>query len=520
MISLADMLLNYGLAMVFLVFILATVSICSIIYLIFLHIMHKRYAHIPSPKRASFILGHLPLILTGYKKGSYFVEILRQWIEENGDTIAIFMLHRVFVVTVDPYSVRDLMVTGGHPKDPDSYKVASYLFGERFLGNGLATSTDFIHWAHRRTIIAPAFHRRLLLNHINDFNQGADRLMSKLRSMASKDKPVKMLHQFNRAALDIIGKVAFGMDVDSLHNECSPFPNAIHTAMEGFSEYTKNPLSGINPFLRSFHKDVRQAIRFLRDTGQRCFQERIRQLEAGEDCPVDVLTLAIKAAETDKGFDLEALLDDFVTFFIAGQETTAITLSFTVMELGRHPDVLERLREEVQEQIGDKEVITYEDVSKLEYMNMVLRESLRLYPPSPMTFRKTLQTQDIGGYTMPSGTTVLLSTYISSRLEQFFPDHTTFDPERFNPNNEIRPSLYACYPFSIGHRNCVGQQFAQLEAKIILSKFIREFDFVLDSDQSLEAEQIATLRPKGEVTCFLCERSTPGGGHNRPGSLY
>ncbi|KAJ0061134.1 hypothetical protein NL108_008813 [Boleophthalmus pectinirostris] len=257
----------------------------------------------------------------------------------------------------------------------------------------------------------------------------------------------------------------------------------------------------------SYISEVRKACDLLRSTGAQWINERKTAMQNGEEVPKDILTQIIKSAGQEESMtkeDEEFMLDNFVTFFIAGQETTANQLAFCIMELGRHPDILEKAKKEVDEVIGMKREISYDDLGNLTYLSQVLKETLRLYPTAPGTSRGLIKDTVIGGINVPAGVTVMFSSYTCGRLEKFFKDPLKFDPDRFHPD---APKPYYCYyPFSLGHRSCLGQNFAQIEAKVVMAKLLQRFDFTLVPGQSFDIKDTGSLRPKSGVLCTIKHR--------------
>ncbi len=161
------------------------------------------------------------------------------------------------------------------------------------------------------------------------------------------------------------------------------------------------------------------------------------------------------------------MIDDFSTYFIAGQETTSNTLAFCFQELARHPEVLKRLRCEIDSVLGSKNRIDLEDLNKLNYLNCVYKETLRLWPPIPEIARLVDTDLSVEGYKVPKNTWIEVSTYVSARQNQYFPSPNEFKPERFfveeksgNYFNSI--DNYTYFPFSLGPRSCIGQNFAKV----------------------------------------------------------
>jgi len=469
---------------------------------------HRKYAHIPGPKRGSFFLGNVPEMQKAFSTGGSFVQKLLDWGLENGNTYVIFILQKELVVALNPEAVKELLVTGNFPKSKQDYESFQNVYGARFLGKGLVSDYDHGHWSPRRAIMNPAFSRSLLMPMMGEFNSSADRLMESLATVADGKTTISILGKLHRFALDVIGKVAYGMDIDSLHDDKNPFPSAVDKTFEGFREATRYPIERMIPFLRrEFKQEVRDACTLLRKVAVEKIEERRRALENDENSPEDILSYMIKAHEATDKKNYDVIEDDFITFFVAGQETTANSLGFVLMELGRHPEIFQKLRDEVDATLGDRSHIKYSDLNDLKYLDHVLKESLRMYPPAGVTFREIDRDgYELNGYGLPRGTHTAVSTYATSRHPDFVADPLRFDPERF-ADESTRPSAYVTFPFVLGPRNCIGQNFARMESKVLLAKFVQRFDFELDPNQSFDIEETTTLRPKGGTKATLKLRS-------------
>uniref|UniRef100_A0A3Q2VLP7 Cholesterol 24-hydroxylase n=1 Tax=Haplochromis burtoni TaxID=8153 RepID=A0A3Q2VLP7_HAPBU len=382
-----------------------------------------------------------------------------------------------------------------YPKDKFVYKKLFSLFGQRFLGNGLVTARDHEKWYKQRRIMDPAFSSTYLRGLTGTFNERAEKLMDKLADVADSKKEANMLHLVNCVTLDVITKVAFGVDLDLLKHS-SPFPKAIETCLKGMVSYLRDRFFQFNPKNRGYINEVREACRLLRTTGAQWISERKTAMQNGDEVPKDILTQIIKDSMTEE--DEEFMLDNFVTFFIAGQETTANQLAFAIMELGRHPDILEKAKKEVDDVIGMKHEISYDDLGKLVYLSQVLKETLRMYPTAPGTSRHIAEDMVIDGIHIPGGFVALVINTIFSN------DPLKFDPDRFHPD---APKPYYCYyPFSLGPRACLGKNFAQMEAKVVMAKLLQRFDFTLVPEQTFDILDAGTLRPKSGVLCTLGHR--------------
>ncbi|XP_068110469.1 cholesterol 24-hydroxylase-like isoform X4 [Hyperolius riggenbachi] len=387
------------------------------------------------------------------------------------------------------------------------YDRLSHMFGSRFMGKGLVTDRDYDHWHKQRRIMDPAFSRTYLIGMMGTFNEKAEELVERLAEKADGKTQVGMHDMLSRVTLDVISKVAFGMELNTIDDDQTPFPRAISLVMRSLVEM-RNPFIRYSLGKQKFIKDVQESVKFLRKIGEECIRRRQKAIEEGEDIPVDILTQILKGAAQEEDCDMEDLLDNFVTFFIAGQETTANQLSFTVIELARSPDIMKKAQAEVDEVIGSKRDIEYDDLGKLQYLSQILKESLRLYPTAPGTSRALEEEMVISGMTIPANVTVMFNSYVMQRMEEFFPDPLVFNPDRFHPD---APKPYFSYfPFSLGPRSCIGQVFSQMEAKVVMAKLLQRFAFELVEGQSFGIYDTGSLRPMGGAMCRLRPRANSG----------
>ncbi|XP_042359175.1 cholesterol 24-hydroxylase-like [Plectropomus leopardus] len=488
------------------VFLLFLVFVTFLGYCVYVKYIHMKYDHIPGPPRNSFLLGHSSTFLEIMRNGGVVHDKFLEWAEIHGPVYRLNVLHYILLLVTCPETTKEVLMSAKYPKD-SFYKKLFNLFGQRFLGNGLVTALDHEQWYKQRRVIDPAFSSLYLRGLMGTFNERAEKLMTKLTDVADNKTEASMLKLVNFVTIDVIAKVAFGVDLDQLENP-SVFPKAIEMCLKAMVFVARDVLFEYNPKNRPFIKKVREASHLLRSTGAKWVHNRRTAMQNGEDVPKDILTQIMKTAGKEENTtkeDEELMLDNFVTFFIAGQETTANQLAFCIMELTRHPEILEKLRKELDDVIGMKQDISYDDLGKLIYLSQVLKETLRIYPPAPGTTRDVPYDFVIDGIRVPAGATYFFNSYVCGRMEKFFKDPLTFDPDRFHPD---APKPYYCYyPFALGPRSCLGQTFAQMEAKVVMAKLLQRFDFSLVPGQTFDVEDTGTLRPKSGVVCSVRHRN-------------
>uniref|UniRef100_A0A8C5CKV2 Cholesterol 24-hydroxylase-like n=1 Tax=Gadus morhua TaxID=8049 RepID=A0A8C5CKV2_GADMO len=499
-------LANWACYAMFCIFLL--IAVAFLVYCLYIKHIHMKYDHIPGPPRDSFLFGHSRTMIGETQSGRNVHDKFLQWAEMYGPVVRINTLHVVVILVTCPEATKEILMSPKYLKHKLAYKRLFGLFGTRFLGNGLATATDHEQWHKQRRIMDPAFSSLYLRGLMGTFNERAENLMDELTNLADSKKEAKMLQLFNRVTLDVITKVAFGIDLDLNQNKDSPFPRAIEMCLTAMVHTTRDMLFQLMPKNRPFIKEVRESCQLLRTTGEAWISKRRTAIQNGEDVPKDILTQIIKSAgqeEERTKEDEDLMLDNFVTFFIAGQDTTANQLAFCIMELARNPDIMKKAQKEVDAVLGMKQEISNDDLGELTYLSQVLKETLRMYSTVPGTNRQLPEDMTISGVHIPAGTLCVFSSHVCGRMEKFFKDPLTFDPDRFHPD---APKPYYCYyPFALGPRSCLGQKFAQMEAKVVMAKLLQRFEFSLVPGQSFDILDTLTLRPKSGVVCNIKHRN-------------
>jgi cytochrome P450 len=244
---------------------------------------------------------------------------------------------------------------------------------------------------------------------------------------------------------------------------------------------------------------LRASHRRLDETISRLVAER--RVQPGER---DLLSLLL-ASRDEHGRPMtdEQVRDEAMTIFLAGHETTAVTLTWTWMLLAGEPAVERKLHAELAEVVGDR-LPTVDDLERLPYMERVLQESLRLYPPAWLIGRRVLADVELGGYSIPAGSIVILSPWVTQRDARFFAEPLRFDPDRWTADAEAALPRFTYFPFGGGIRRCIGESFALMEAKLLLATIARRWRFRLESDQRVDVLPRITLRPRnGMHMCLL-----------------
>jgi len=198
--------------------------------------------------------------------------------------------------------------------------------------------------------------------------------------------------------------------------------------------------------------------------------------------------------------------DEVVTLIFTGSETVALALSYVWYLLALHPEVQARLADELGEALGGRPP-ALEDLHKLTYTEKIIKEALRLYPPVWAFVRQAVRPVELGGYTLPAGTTVVMSQWVAHRDRRFFNQPSEFRPERWTAEFEGQLPKFAYFPFGGGQRTCIGASFAKMEITLLLATMAQRFRASLAAEFKLELLPSITLQPKRGVSVILHERA-------------
>jgi len=233
----------------------------------------------------------------------------------------------------------------------------------------------------------------------------------------------------------------------------------------------------------------------------------IQARRASAESRNDLLSMLLGAFDADTGARMSdrQLRDEIITLFLGGHETTAVALTWTWYLLALYPRVEDKLLDELHRVLAGR-APTVNDLPQLPYTEMVIRESIRLYPPAPGVAREPIEDVTIAGYEVPKRSLLSVNSYVMQRNPRFFPDPELFDPERFAPGWEERIPRYAYLPFGSGPRVCIGNAFAIMEAGLILATIAQRYKLSLEPGQTIKPIQLITVRPNAPIRMRLHRR--------------
>jgi len=367
-------------------------------------------------------------------------------------------------------------------------------FFHRLVGNGLLTS-EGEEWKRQRRLISPAFHRQRIANYADTMVGYTERLAASWRPGETRD----MHHDMMRLTLEIVVRCLFSADVS---NDVDHVGETLKQLVKPFAAQATLKWILNNRLPTPQHRRFNRWARKIDDVVYRIIAER--RAQATDEG--DLLSMLLRARDEDGSqMDDKQLRDEVMTLFLAGHETTALTLAWTCYLLGTNAEAERKFYAELDQVIGDRPA-TFADISRLKYTEQILKESMRLYPPAYGLGRDTINDCEIGGYHVPGGTQVFMFQWATHRDGRFFPDPLEFRPERWTEEFEAQLPKYAYFPFGGGPRICVGASFAMMEMILVLATVGRRFRLELVRDHPVETYPAMSLRPKNGVRVKICQR--------------
>ena len=365
------------------------------------------------------------------------------------------------------------------------------------FGNGLLTSEgDF--WLRQRRLAAPAFHPDHIATYGDTMVAYADRLVD-----GWGDGEVRDVHKdMMRLTMEIVAKTLFDADVDRDVDEVG---RAFEVALREIAGRIRRPVRIPDAVPTAGNLRYRRAVERLDQLVSRVIAER----RADPHDRGDLLSMLMSARDDDGNAMSDAQLrDEAVTLFLAGHETTAISLSWTWHLLAQHPLVKDKLVAELFEAL-DRRPATVADLPRLPYTDAVIKESMRLYPPAYVLGREAIDDCEIAGFRVPARATIYMSPWVLHRDPRWFVEPDKFLPERWLDGLVARLPRFAYMPFGGGPRVCIGDRFAMMEAALILATISRRYRLERTSDAEIVPFPSITLRPEGGVWMKVSRRSDP-----------
>src|SRR5271165_6546853 len=426
------------------------------------------------------------------------IYLFEHLVEEYGD-IAHYKIgwHHILFLNHPDY-IREVLVV----QNDNFIKERTVQRSKMLLGEGMITAESAQHRAQRQTA-QPAFHRQRIPEYASTIVREAVRTRENWRAGERRDIAIDMMH----LTLNIVAQTLFATDLrEQSGDEVHELADAINRIMGLYNFLVMLPAAewlvhvrppGLAAFVRA-RKRVDAVV-------YRMIEAHRRSGHNGGS----LLDLMLAASPDQSAASEQSLRDQVITIFLAGYETVANALSWTWYLLSQNPECERRFHKEIDRELEGR-LPTFDDVPRLRYVEMVLAESMRLYPPAWAMGRLARNDFQFGDFFLPAKTTVLMSQFITHRDARFFPEPLRFDPERFTPEAKARRTKFSYFPFGAGFRQCIGESFAWMEGVLLLATLGQKWKLKLVPGHRVEPEPLITLRPKFGMTMLVEAREQSG----------
>ncbi|XP_075972673.1 cytochrome P450 4d2-like [Anticarsia gemmatalis] len=463
------------------------------------------------------VRGPLPIPLLGNAhlfvvKSSEFLNLLHKFTIKYGDAFRVHFFSTPYVILNHPKYVEPLITSTEYIT-----KGRSYNFLTCWLGQGLLTSTGQ-RWKTHRKFLTPAFHFNILQNFLPVFCKNQRVLTEKLRNLTDRSS-IDMFPLVALAALDNVTESIMGVCVDAQKHSESEYVKSIDELSGIVSMRMQIPILGEDAVFNLLPYKTRQdkALKVLHEQTYKVIDARREELRKANITSLDnsndvgiknkhaFLDLLLLAETDGKRIDAESVREEVDTFMFEGHDTTTSGIVYSLLCLSQHRDVQDKIYDELKTIFGNNmnRDPTYHELQQMKYLELVIKESMRLYPPVPLIERRMIKDCEVGELKFIQGTSVVINIYEIQRNPELYEDPLEFRPERFetplkNPFNWLA--------FSAGPRNCIGQKFAMMELKVTLSEMIKHF-IILPSHIQPELSADLVLRSKNGVHVKLMPRN-------------
>lgn len=418
------------------------------------------------------------------------MEFLEQVALEYGGIARVNMGAYYSYLVSEPKLIKEVLVD-----KYDKYKKNTrYKQVRMVIGEGMLLSEGDV-WKHQRTHAQPKFTAKSLDKQVDWITALAADFLDTWDSNAKEDKPVELEYQFNLLTQLLAGVWVMGEGFKSHAQTIFNIYNQIRmnwpemTDLRSTLLQPKNLKKAIN--FRKALTDLNKCVYSLLDDYPNIYQDDIGFLKHLLPEGVNDNSAIRKYIKSNR----RSLRDQLLTLFVTAFETTATSLCWSLYVIDKYPEVKQSIYDEVKQVIG-LQTPTAELLSKLDYTEKVIKESLRLYSSVHSFSRVALEDHEIGGYRVPKDMTVIISSYVTHRLPKYWDDPHTFDPSRFDKQRTVGRSRFAYIPFAAGHRNCIGSYMALMQSKLVVALIAQRYNLSLCDGHKVEKHAATTMRPK------------------------
>ncbi|XP_066461089.1 cytochrome P450 3A9-like [Eleutherodactylus coqui] len=489
-------------------FLLATFLLLFLLYGIFPYGLFKKLG-IPGPSPLPFIGTFL-----GYRKGVHKFDM--ECFKKYGKLWGLYDGRQPVLAILDPLIIKTILVKECHTNFTNRRN-----FGLNGPLESAITNAKDEQWKRIRTVLSPTFTSGKLKEMFQIMNHYSNTLVRNIQVYVDEDEPCAMKDVLGAYTMDVVASSSFSVNIDSLNKPNDPFVTQTKKLLKVGLFNPVLILVVIFPFLSpvlnwlNFNFIPIDLLHFYMNAITSFKEERKKGNHSGR---VDFLQLMMDSRVEDaSGLSKEqkALTDteimaQSVIFLLAGFETTSSTLTYVFYNLATHPDVQKKLQEEVDSYLSDKASPTYDILMQMEYLDMVIQETLRMYPPAGRLKRVSKQTVEINGVTIPKGMVCVIPAYVLHHDPEFWPEPEEFHPERFSKENRANHTPYTFLPFGDGPRNCIGMRFAMLSMKVAITSILQHFTCKPCKDTlfPMEFSTQGFMQPKKPIVLKFVLRTT------------
>lgn len=432
---------------------------------------------IPGPPAIPIIGNVLDVSLPNSELYDFFVRASQKMRAEGHKIFRLHIMDKLYVFPLDGETIAPILDSKSELNKGDDYD-----FFIPWLGGGLLLEGATDRWRSHRKLLTPTFHFAKLEGYLEVFNNESKILVDVLADASRSGETIDFFVYIKKCALDIICGAAMGKTVNAQLDA----EHSYVKSTQGFNrmglKYAFNPLmwNSLIFWLMGYKKEKEEYLKTMKTFVNGVIAERREELASGlleqetSKRKMNFLDMLL-SMEGSEELTAEDLRQEVETFMFAGHDTTSGSVSWAIWALAHHQDIQEKVYEELKEIIGDSPEVTLEHINKLNYFEKVLKESKRFVAPVPIVSRKLAGDMELGGYNVPGGTIITISPMMLHSNQNVYKNPEKFDPERFSAENISKRHPYDFIPFSAGLRNCIGQRFAQMNERVILSHILLNF---------------------------------------------
>uniref|UniRef100_A0A8C8SC68 Cytochrome P450 3A n=1 Tax=Pelusios castaneus TaxID=367368 RepID=A0A8C8SC68_9SAUR len=468
---------------------------------------------IPGPKPVPFFGVSL-----AYRKG--FLDFDKNCFQKYGKIWGIYEGRQPVLAILDSAIIKTVLVKECYTIFTNRRKVGP----TGVLESAISLAEDE-QWKRIRTVLSPTFTSGKLKEMFPIMKHYGKVLVRNVQKQVEKGDSTDMKETFGAYSMDIITSTSFGVNIDSMNNPKDPFVKEVKKLVkfDFFSPFFI--LLGVFPFLTPVLKRLnvnifpKDALEFFSQSVTKIKENRKK--EAHKD-RVDFLQLMIDSQSSNTSHESNGLAPSYkaltdteilaqaIIFIFAGYETISSILCYMAYSLATHPDVQQKLQEEIDSLFPNQAPLTYDALVQMEYLDMALSETLRLFPFGGRIERTCKKDIEVNGVTVPKGTVVMIPPFLLHRLPEYWPEPEEFRPERFSKENKETMDPYTYLPFGAGPRNCIGMRFALLAMKVAITSLLQNFSFrpCKETPIPLKLSSRGFITPEKPIILKLVPRST------------